>query len=218
MLKDNSPNTLAKKPGLRELKKQDKARRIKDAARELFSQKGYEETTIREITKRAQVGIGTVFRYATNKRDLLFLIYNDLRENAPTCRCEDVPAELPLIAQLEMFFGKLIGFFAGEPDLARDILREAALYDSGLQMERYWKIRRAAEQELRLILERAQADGRFPASVDIDLLTVLLFDIYRSALRRWELSDSTDAEAGVAMLSPLLRMALSGIGARAGEV
>jgi AcrR family transcriptional regulator len=34
--------------------------------------KGYDDTTTREIAIRAEVGMGTVFTYADNKRDLLF--------------------------------------------------------------------------------------------------------------------------------------------------
>src|SRR6185436_18792616 len=63
--------------GLREKNKIDKLRRIKLSARELFIAKGFDDTTTREIAQRAGVGIGTVFIYADNKRDLLFLVAND---------------------------------------------------------------------------------------------------------------------------------------------
>ena len=68
--------------GLREQNKLDKLRRIKDAARELFITKGFDDTTTREIAQRASVGIGTLFIYADNKRDLLFLVANDELEQA----------------------------------------------------------------------------------------------------------------------------------------
>ena len=63
--------------GLRERNKLDKLRRIKKAARELFIARGFDDTTTREIAARAGVGMGTVFLYADNKRDLLFLTAND---------------------------------------------------------------------------------------------------------------------------------------------
>src|ERR1700719_3245717 len=70
-----------KASGLRERNKLDKFRRIKEAASELFIRKGYDDTTTREIAVRAGVGLGTIFVYAENKRDLLFLIVNDELEN-----------------------------------------------------------------------------------------------------------------------------------------
>jgi AcrR family transcriptional regulator len=44
---------------------------ILDAARDLFSRKGYEETTIAEIAQAAGVAVGTVYLYFRNKHELL---------------------------------------------------------------------------------------------------------------------------------------------------
>jgi AcrR family transcriptional regulator len=207
MPEKNEPETL----GLRERNKRDKVRRIKDAARSLFLEKGYENTTIRQITKRADVGIGTIFRYAANKRDLLFFIYNDLRADYPVLANKDISRDLSVTDQLSEFFGHLLGFFATQPELARDILREASLYDTGLQVERYWQIRKAAETRLTELLAENQEIGRIDPGVDLDSLTTMLFDIYRSALRRWVLEDGSDADAGMSMMRPLFELALTGI-------
>ena len=47
--------------GRRERKTRDKRQRIRTAARELFSQHGYESTTLRQIAQRSHVGLGTLF-------------------------------------------------------------------------------------------------------------------------------------------------------------
>jgi len=55
----------------------------------LFISKGYEDTTTREIALRADVGMGTVFTYADNKRNLLFLIANeDLEATTERSECD----------------------------------------------------------------------------------------------------------------------------------
>ena len=63
--------------GLREQNKLDKRQRIRAAARELFSKHGYDSATLRQIARRAHVGLGTLFNYAQDKRDLVFLIFNE---------------------------------------------------------------------------------------------------------------------------------------------
>src|ERR1700692_4090483 len=70
---DAVPNEL----GLREQNKVEKSQRIRTAARQLFSKHGYETATLRQIAKRAHVGLGTLFNYAQDKRDLVFLIFNE---------------------------------------------------------------------------------------------------------------------------------------------
>lgn len=49
----------------------DKREAIIEAARNLFAKQGYEETTIAEIARAAGVGVGTVYLYFENKRQIL---------------------------------------------------------------------------------------------------------------------------------------------------
>jgi AcrR family transcriptional regulator len=63
--------------GLRESNKQDKRERLSRAARELFSEQGFEATTIRQIAERAGIGVGTIFLYARDKPGLLFLLFSE---------------------------------------------------------------------------------------------------------------------------------------------
>ena len=64
-------------PGRRERKKQDTHRRIFEAADRLFFQKGYAAVTTQEVAEAADVGAGTLFRYARNKAELLIMVMND---------------------------------------------------------------------------------------------------------------------------------------------
>ncbi len=56
---------------LREKKKQETKQRIFDAAGALFREKGYQDTTVDEITKEAGIAKGTFFNYFPTKRSLL---------------------------------------------------------------------------------------------------------------------------------------------------
>src|ERR1700748_17507 len=67
--------------GLRARNKAEKLQRIRKAARALFVKHGYDDTTMRDIAERAGIGFGTLFTYASDKRDLLFLIFNDELDN-----------------------------------------------------------------------------------------------------------------------------------------
>jgi AcrR family transcriptional regulator len=49
----------------------DKQQAILSAARELFADQGYEETTIVHIARRAGVAVGTLYLYFRNKHDVL---------------------------------------------------------------------------------------------------------------------------------------------------
>jgi len=53
---------------------------IFEAARKLFSEKGYHTTTLRELSKEAGIGLGNMYSYIGNKKDILYLIYQKTSE------------------------------------------------------------------------------------------------------------------------------------------
>ena len=61
---------------LRERKKTAKQERILESATRLFAEKGYEAATTAEIAEAAEVGVGTLFRYAGSKAELLVAVMN----------------------------------------------------------------------------------------------------------------------------------------------
>ncbi len=66
-----------REPGRRERNKADKRRRIEAAARELFLTRGFSSVTTQEVARLADVGTGTLFRYAQSKGELLCMVANE---------------------------------------------------------------------------------------------------------------------------------------------
>src|SRR4051812_26999144 len=97
--------------GRRQQNKADKLKRIKDAARDVFLN-GYDEATTREIAKRANVALGTLFLYAGGKRDLLFLVVNDDYAEIARRAAAAIRPEASLLANLLAMFRHLYAFFA----------------------------------------------------------------------------------------------------------
>ena len=116
--------------GKRELNKEEKLRRIWTAAIDLFTSKGYDDTTTREIAKRAKVAMGTVFVYAETKRDLLFLVINDDLEACIGRARHALQADrLSLLESLLLILRIHYEYFARKPIISRVALREMYFYD-----------------------------------------------------------------------------------------
>ncbi|HEY6534012.1 MAG TPA: TetR family transcriptional regulator [Acidimicrobiales bacterium] len=64
-------NEVSAPGGLRDRKKLKTRLAIEDAALELFSEKGFEATTVDDIAERAEVSTTTFFRYFPNKADVI---------------------------------------------------------------------------------------------------------------------------------------------------
>lgn len=111
-------------PGLRERNKREKRTRILEAARDLFSEKGFEAATTREIAARAGVGAGTLFTYARDKRELMYLVFREQIEATQERAFADVPAGRPLVDQLMHVFGHYFDAYDADRGLALDFLRQ----------------------------------------------------------------------------------------------
>lgn len=63
--------------GRRQRKMHDKQSRIFEAAAAMFAENGFEGTTTQQISDRADIAAGTLFRYAASKGELLLMVYNE---------------------------------------------------------------------------------------------------------------------------------------------
>jgi len=68
------------RPGLRERKRQKTRDTISKVALELFTERGYEQTTIAEIADAAEVSPRTIFAYFPSKEDIVFCDLPDTEE------------------------------------------------------------------------------------------------------------------------------------------
>lgn len=63
--------------GRRERNMSEKRDRILAAASDLFTERGFSAVTTKEVSDRADVAAGTLFRYAASKSELLLMVYNE---------------------------------------------------------------------------------------------------------------------------------------------
>lgn len=86
--------------GRRERNKLDKQQRIFDAAEHLFIEHGYAAVTTQQIADQADVAIGTVFRYAASKSEMLLMVYNARFRNETEHAEQTLPTDAPPLEQL----------------------------------------------------------------------------------------------------------------------
>ena len=197
--------------GLREKNKIDKLHRIKAAARELFITKGFDDTTTREIALRAGVGIGTVFIYADNKRDLLFLVANDELAQTTTKAEASVGDDASCLQNLLTVFRHHYEFFGRQPELSRLMLREMAFYDSGRQADQFQATRERVIKLVGAVMQRALDRGMIQSSEDSSFIGWVAFCIFQVELRRWLMTKAPDIDEGMAALQRALQLFMRGL-------
>lgn len=201
--------------GLREKKKLETRGRIRAAAAELFTRHGYGAATMRQIAARAHVGLGTLFNYAADKRDLVFLIFNEeLNAITDVALAAPRPGQ-PLAAQLAAVFAVHYRWLAEKPALARILLQELTFYSSGKQAGTFHGIRQRLIGGLEALVRRSQEAGEIETQEKAALIARHAFFTYSASLRWWIAAPDPDPEAGIRELKRLLQLQMEGLRGRA---
>ena len=136
------------------------------AAREAFAEDGA-SASLEDIARRAQVGIGTLYRHFPTRQDLLEAVYVD--EVEAICRSAADLADLPPWDALVAWLHRFVGFAATKRALAEELL---AYLDRDAEVFRSCRAAFYAAGEP--LLERAQAAGAARADANfIDIARLL---------------------------------------------
>ena len=190
---------------LRERKKAEKLAQIKQSARELFFEKGYESTTMREIAAHADVGFGTISSYTTDKAGLLAMLFVDDLDHLPPLFVT-IDEQQSLLEQLVDSFMKLHEFWAQSPDLSRIVLPQMEFYNSNPFTGIILKRRRQLQRTLTSWFQQWQQRGLISSRLDAEQISLTIFAVYTSALREWITQDELDINAGRQRLTYLLEL------------
>jgi len=201
--------------GLREQNKRDKLRRIRAAARVLFRKHGYSAATMRQIAHRAHVGLGTLFSYADDKRDLVFLIFNE-ELDALTDRALAAPRPgAALLDQLMAVFKCHYEQFAQHPAISRLALQELTFYSAGKQAKAFQAIRGRLISGIERLVVQAQQAGQIRRAPDAKMIARQIFFLYSAALRWWIAEPAPRVPSGVADLRRVLALQVEALAAPA---
>jgi AcrR family transcriptional regulator len=191
-------------PLTRAERKEDKRERLRDAAWELFTTRGYDATTTKEIAARAGVASGTLFLYAHDKADLLFLVFHERLSAAVDEGLRTLPPDAALIDQLMHLFAGFFRAYAQAPDVARAFIKELPGAE-GPNAQLVNQLTFALITQVAGLVTRAQASEQIAADVPPVLLAQNCFALYYFALMAW-LGRMTTLEGA---LDPMLRSSLT---------
>jgi AcrR family transcriptional regulator len=202
--------------GKRERGKRERARRIREATKAVFQEKGYSDATMREIATRASVGTGTLFRYAPDKRGLLIAVINDELEPLTNEAFERLDREASFLDQIAMVFRERYRYWGRNPELSLRVLQEVLLQGAGdtdpaSPIGRYHQRRASLIERISALVAEHQRRGTIAADENGTEIAELCMALYLAEVRMWLRNGGCDLEAGIARLRRLLRLALLGV-------
>jgi AcrR family transcriptional regulator len=195
---------------LLELKKESKRRRIVDACYELFTEHGFDGTTMRQISQHAGVALGTLSLYARDKRDLVLLLFNEHIPAISDAAEQAARRESDFIEQLLSYFRELNRFFLRNINISK-IHLQLNYYKGGMHSDKYYAERQRLFDFVEECVKEAQRNEVISASKDPVLIAKLFFFTYSAALRWWLATDKPKLETSIDELRPLFELQMSGL-------
>jgi AcrR family transcriptional regulator len=157
--------------------------RVLAAARELFRERGFDETSADQIAERAGVAKGTVFLHGGSKERLLLLVYEaDIVETATRALDAVRPAQT-VAAALQTVFTHFFRLYERDMALARRFVKEQVVLphqENPLAPLTLDFVARLAD----LIGER-QASGEVHPDLDPRLAAQISYALYSGVLVGW---------------------------------
>lgn len=194
-------------PSRRERKKEETRHRIFHAAIDLFREKGFESTTVDEITERADVAKGTFFNYFHRKDAVLAFLSEGrllaIDDTAEALLSDPRPVKDRLV---DLFCAAASPYHEEDRELSRFVLTEL-MSRAFLPTEE--TARRRHEQISRLLVQGVER-GELRPGLDLLRAEGVLVCVYYGTLYEWACC-TPEPYAMLAELRARLAMALEGI-------
>jgi AcrR family transcriptional regulator len=131
----DSKNASKSKPSRRERSKADKMRRILAAGEKLFTKQGYDGTTVQQIADEADIAVGTLFLYVSDKSELLLRIFYNATGNELEHAIRRMKASRKFLPGARRFLMELHAPYGKDRELAKVYCREVLFHKGGVRAE-----------------------------------------------------------------------------------
>ena len=179
------------------------------AAVQLFSEKGFEKTSIEELARAAGIGKGTIYGYFQTKSDILHAFCEDELENLHHQLTTSADQEIPILEQMVRIYMSEFRHITENREFARLFMQQTA-FPRDVDRRRHLA---NEDQYFRLLfplLERAQAKGELRPDLEPLHLTGHFYGLYLLLVSAW-FSGRVATEEAETALTTLFRQALEGL-------
>ena len=208
----NSKDPTKPKPSRRERSKADKMRRILAAGEKLFSKRGFDGTTVQQIADEADVAVGTLFLYISDKSELLLRLFHYATELELEQAVRRMKANRKFVPAVRRFLEDLIVPYEKDRELAKVFWREFLFHKGEVRAEldkQASEILQALAESIAIAKKRGDIDKRVDPSVG----ALQLYAIFHATLA-FHLADCLPGGSPSLTLNALLQSAWIGMAPR----
>ncbi len=188
------------------------------AARKLFTEHGYDTATLRQIAQAAGLGLTTLFNHIQDKRDLIYLIFDEEVSLAADRACAAVRPWQTFVQKILTISSFYFQMFSVEPVLSRILLSEVLQQTPGPHLERYLWRRARLIQDFEDLAQIAQASGELRPDLDVKMIARCIQFAFTGASRWWITQPTSDWRSGQRYFEEILLLLAEGFNAKVDKI
>ena len=190
----------------REYNKQQCRARILKASRQLFSARGFEQTTMEEVALRAEVSKATLYNYFTNKDSLLMGIAEAALDEIRQLVAEELKHEPSAVTKLRRVMQTFVLDSVRYLALCRKIT-----YLNSFEGSELYGTRLEMLEILRALVLEGQMQGTLRSDIDAQQIVDLLMGVYFTTQFQWQEIEAYTPEECLEKLDGLFDLTLAGV-------
>lgn len=195
--------------GIRETKKQQTRQAIMQAAIKLFSEKGFESTSIEELAKEAGIGKGTIYSYFQTKTDILYAFCEDELVSLHQELTDNADCEIPILKRMVEIYMSEFHLITENREFGRLFMQQTA-FPREADLNQHLENENIYFSLLFPLLAKAQERGELRKDLDLLHITGHFYGLYLLMVSAWFTGRIPTEEAEIT-LETLFRQALEGL-------
>ena len=168
-------------PGKREIQKKNRREEILRAAIGLFTQKGFDLTTVEDITRAANIAKGTFYNFFPKKEDvLLYFLDKEISKSS-----DEIQRKMPFLStiseKIELLITTYIKYIFPHKEFSVVLIKERVVnLGTGSNRNELNLMRQLAE-----LFDEAKQSGEIRGDIDSGHLAEMVFAIYTMYVIYW---------------------------------
>ncbi len=193
----------------REKKKKETRQAIMQAAMTLFSEKGFDQTSIEELAKAAGIGKGTIYGYFETKTDILHAFCEDELECLHKELTTYADREIPILQQMVKIYMTEFKQITENREFGRLFMQQTT-FPRDADLKRHLEHENNYFKLLFPLLEKAQERGELRKDLDLLYITGHFYGLYLLLVSAW-FSGRIQTEEAEYALEAVFSQAMEGL-------
>lgn len=194
--------------GRREFKKENTREQILKAAIDLFAGKGFEQTTVESITRKAKIAKGTFYNFFEKKEDvLLYFLDKEISKSGEEIE-RKIGGQKTFADQIELLITTYIKHIFSNREFSKVLLKERVVKIGTGHNKNELNLMRTLSQ----LIESAQQRNEIRRSLDPQQMAEMIFALYTMYVIYWTNGFFKTKKACVARIKELIHLFLDGVG------